>query len=115
MRTILVAVFITGFAIAQTATPLEIRGTVTEPGAGGIAGVTVNATAIDELMLRTTVTNDRGEFRLTVEHPGVFFIGAGKEGYFGAPTNNPIAGTVTLSTANPVAALNIQLTRAGDV
>ncbi|MEP6960507.1 MAG: carboxypeptidase-like regulatory domain-containing protein [Acidobacteriota bacterium] len=116
MRLALFALFATGLATAQTPATFEIRGTVTEPGGGGIAEVTIGAIAIDEPPPRTTLTGSRGEFRLTVEHPGLFFISVNKEGYFVvASPGNPGGAAVTLSSSNPQATVNIQLARGGEV
>ncbi len=50
----------------------EIKGTVSDPSAAIVPGVTITATSIDRGLVRTAVTDERGEYRLLSLPPGTY-------------------------------------------
>jgi len=64
-------------------TPFEIRGTVSEPGLGGIAGVEVQAgmTGVSAPPPVTVFTDGRGEFTVRTTKPGRYTFRPVRTGY----------------------------------
>ena len=111
----------------------EIRGTVSEPGLGGIAGVEVRALAQDELRGvlsetglggvvmsipapvisdRTATTNARGEFVIRPGTPGQFELVARRDG-FSIPFDTRYSASV--SAAQPRAEAELSMVRRGSL
>ena len=66
---------------AAQATTGELTGRVTDPGGQVVAGATVAGTNADTGFSRTTTTNERGEFTLTLLPPGRYSLSAEKAGF----------------------------------
>ena len=101
-------------ALAQT---YEVRGTVTEQGAGGVAEAEVTLLRVEDGAKQITKTDGQGVFRLTVDQPGAYMAGATKPGYTGAGSAPPIAMNTLLRLAPDAtqAVANITLVRVGEV
>lgn len=106
--------FLAMFAAAQTSTPLEIRGIVTEAGGGGIEGVQVGVSGVGDATPRTALTDARGEFRLIAQKAGTFFVFANKDGYFAAP-NTQFAQAVNVGPGMTPTLVSLTLVRSGQV
>ena len=121
--------FSAGLACAQSASQLEIRGTVVE-GALGISGVTVTlyefgheaASATTRTVFATTSTDPKGEFTFHPARTGEYYVEAQKEGYFAetfdGPTADPIESigdSVSLDPDHPSQARRFTLIRLGEL
>ena len=121
------ALLLFGAVLLRAQTPsFEIRGTVSEPGLGGIAGVLVRALAQDELRGvlsetglsirapgtsdRIATTNARGEFVIRPSTSGQFELFARREGYSLALDASYRA---SVSAAQPRAEVELAMVRRG--
>ncbi len=100
-------------ALAASAQTYEIRGTVTETGAGGIADVDVRVLRIEDGATKTTKTDGQGAFRVVVDQAGAYAIGGSKAGYFAAGTT--LAGNAMLRISAEQTVVNLFLAREGEV
>lgn len=97
-------------------TTFEIRGTVTEPELGGIAGAEVRVTPQvgigTQVPVLTTFTDGRGVYVLRVATPGTYSVRASRTGYGSVSAET---GYVVLSTDRPTAEVAIRLVRLGQL
>jgi hypothetical protein len=99
-------------AVSAFAQTYEVRGSVTEAGAGGIAEVKVQVLHIEDGATKTTTTDAQGAFRITVDQPGVYMASAAKDGYSGT---GQIAQPIALDAARREATVNITFVRVGEI
>ncbi|MEO8098791.1 MAG: carboxypeptidase-like regulatory domain-containing protein [Acidobacteriota bacterium] len=107
-------------AVAQAQqAPFEIRGTVAEPGLGGIAGAEITASlAISFLSKEKPVvlrgnTDSRGGFVLRTETPGTYLIEAQLNGY--DIVLESFRRSVTVDAEHPQGGIAIRLIRPGKI
>ena len=104
--------------LANAQPPFEIRGTVIEPGLGGIAGAEVraqfpgNATPIQFL---STFTDARGEFLIRTSTPGPYFLQAVREGYVPPVTYESSTRVVTVDTNRPSGTAQLTMSRPAEI
>jgi hypothetical protein len=101
--------FVALTACAQT---YEVRGTVTEVGAGGIPDVEVTITRFEDGAAKKTRTDGQGTYRITLDAPGIYYAGPSKNGYSGA---GQAIQPLTIDAAHPQIVVNMLLLRVGEV
>jgi hypothetical protein len=118
-RVLLLLLAVAGACFAQQT--FEIRGTVTEPGLGGIAGAEVRVsprfTSSAEAEARkgeiiTSYTNARGEFTARPTKAGPYSVAALREGYFIYETSSP---TATVDADHPVGQVRLVMMRLAEM
>ena len=77
-----------------------IIGTITDPVGASIVGVRIIATSTDTGLVRETVTNSQGNYRIESVQPGTYNISASSTGYETAIYQNLIVPGTTIVTAN---------------
>jgi len=68
--TLLLALWMTTVALAQSAKPREVAGVVTDPSGALVSAATITLLAPDNTEIEHTVSNDAGNFTLPISHPG---------------------------------------------
>ncbi len=96
-------------AVAWAQPKFEIQGRVVEPGVGGIADAEVAVSTFDEAN-RMVRSDAQGNFRVAVEHAGMYFVNAIKKGYF-----NYQVPRLMLTAAQPSGELRVELVQGGQV
>jgi hypothetical protein len=100
-------------AVAWAQPKFEIHGRVVEPGIGAIADAEVVINTFDEAN-RMVRSDGQGNFRVSVEHAGTYFVTAGKSGYFGSMART-LRQPVLLTAAQPVGECVVELVQGGQV
>ncbi len=99
-------------ALAVRAQTYEIRGTVTEAGAGGVPGADVTILRIEDGATKKTQTDAQGVFRVTVDMPGAYTAGVGKEGYASSGFQQAF---FRVDAGQPQTNVSVALARVGEV
>ena len=127
MRLLGAGVLFAGVVCGQT---YEIRGTVSEPGVGGIAGIALHVsrdTQTDPRLLGTdaevaplpiqVTTDTLGAFRISLDRPGVYYVAPDLNNgtYYPLFMASGIDGRFTLDAANPRAEVQFSVARSGQI
>jgi len=86
---ILALVCAAGFsALAQTSATAELRGNVTDPNGGALAGATVTATDNNKGSTRTVTTDEQGNFVILSLPPSTYTVRVSASGFASKTYNN---------------------------
>ncbi|MEO5923470.1 MAG: carboxypeptidase regulatory-like domain-containing protein [Bryobacteraceae bacterium] len=102
--------------VASAQTTYEIRGNVSEPGLGGIAGAEVRATAQNNpspTEYLSTFTNGRGDFVIPTSKPGSYTIVGSREGY--GPSMREGPAFVIVDAEHPTTSVRLSMLRPAEI
>src|SRR5215213_8093268 len=75
-------------AFAQTSATAELRGTVTDPNGGALAGATVTATDDNKGTTRTVTTDEQGNYVILSLPPSTYSVKVTANGFASKTFNN---------------------------
>jgi len=131
MKLLSAGLLFAGLACAQS---FELRGSVTEPGVGGIPGIALHVTrysqglpepqgpgvvlvrGLPETLPILAMTDARGDFRISLDRPGAYTVTPDLKirDYYPVSIDS-LLGRITVDAANPRAEVRMSFVRSGQI